>query len=333
MFENSLKLLSLHLLGIIFIPFATCQAQEEESYDFIENPRPKVLQYEFRMVTASPLRLQSQQYGDVEIGGVINEKTKFSAEVPLVLQSKHQLILSLRASEEEIEFKQPGPPDHLFYQRIQENALHSLGAKLVYRRKVDDKRCWLVQAGINLPGDQNRWLDAYKYLRSSALFIYTKQKNARTTIGYGVYMTYEPLRPRAYPAFIYQRNMGRHWRLDLALPKSAELQYAFSPKMYAYASAEFGGSTYFLPSDRFSTSQNLRLNYNELQMGLRVEREVYDWLWVGASWGAIQNFGGDLSEFRSRPRDRLIQSKGFFSDFFQISVFCVPPKKLLDKMK
>lgn len=319
------------LLGLLALSIHSI-AQTNDS-DFVEDLRPKFLQFQYRTVTDFTLNSVSQQFGTSVADVAANERFRIKLDAPILLKSKDQLSIGLRLYREEFEFADIRQTDYALYQNIEEKSLWTFGLRTTYRRKMENGKYFLMRIGADLNGDGidfNQW---GSYLKGDAFFLLGKKKDERTEIAYGLGFSYDLGAPLAYPIFRYKKNFGRNWQVNLNLPKEVKLQYAFSPKMYASSKIDISGASYHLGNPVLPGYTNLELRYSELRASLQIDREIYDWLWINGEFGILQNISFYVAEPNQRKNNSLVDMEPFNSTYLNFSLYLVPPRKWYEKNK
>jgi hypothetical protein len=130
--------------------------------------------------------------------------------------------------------------------------------------------------------------------------------------------------------------------VEALFPARVSFRYNASPSTLLFAGYTVDGYNYNLklrqPLD--NKLETLILRQTELKPRVRVEREIYDFIWVGleagyrynASFNALdENANQGWSLLRKSPRPRVIDNTLSGAPYAAVEVFLVPPRKFLKK--
>ena len=146
--------LSVIFLTIVLIQgFSPLTFAQTETDNFIEDPRPKFFQFQFRTVTDFTLSGVSSEFGNSSALVQVNQRFRLKLEIPVLVKPKDQLALGLRLYREEFYFENVDQLDYPLYQNLQDKSLLTLGFRSTYRRKMDQGKYIIGRIGADLNGD------------------------------------------------------------------------------------------------------------------------------------------------------------------------------------
>jgi len=269
--------------------------------------------------------------GEGEIG--TNSRTEIKIKAPIILKPNLKIALGIRYFQEEFEFEDLAESDLPFYTSLDDKDLKSLGATLYIVKPFKGNKYFLLRARGSLNGDYTKD-DAFTvgdFLRFSVAPMIGWKKNPYTSFAVGAAFGVDFGRYSIYPVFSYNQSFSPKWGIESLIPVKIKLRYTPNPKNLLYLKTEFKGANYRislddpnLESDRLYNLQKLEIRYL-----LTYEREIHDWLWFGVESGLRSNvrFNLDESDF---GRDTIIENEFNSAFILKVSIFVVPPRKLLE---
>lgn len=186
---------------------------------------------------------------------------------------------------------------------------------------------------VRLNGDTYHSENLHRFLKVSLIATYSKKKNERTEIGWGLAGGYDLGSPLVYPLFTYNHYFNRHFQVDLSLPKKASLIYGFSNKTFLTFTSEISGASYHIEDTILNDYGSLEIRKSEFRAKLRFEQEIHDWLWLGVECGTLKYINFFVSEPTALRSEALISLEPNQAHFFKISIFMVPPQKIYEVMR
>ncbi len=299
----------------------------------LEDPRPKFIELSYERLAPFPIRADSEEFGDINSGSKMSSKLSVKLNAPVVLKDKLQVIAGLRYKNEQYQFLDIKPSDTPAHLRLDDRNLTSLGFRIYARKELGND--WTLTAGLgaDLNGDKIEFNDAFQFLRHNYLAVVEKQKNEYTSWGFGLAFGYDLGNPSVYPILAYRHKFNPRWAIDLYLPKSAEVRYNLSSKTYLSALAKITGGSYALKNPVLEGYDHLEYRQSRLEVTLGIEQEIHDWLWVGLKAGGLKTLRMFFTEPGASNRDRLLDLQSVQTSFLNLSIFIVPPRKLLSGRK
>lgn len=271
-----------------------------------------------------------------------NARAFIKAYAPLVNHPHLKLLLGLNYDREEFQFKDPNASN--FYRNLEDKGLKVIGLQVAAIRPVDEVHWYIARVKGELNGDYTSGeLSAPKdYLKMSAEFIYGWKRSPNFAWGVGGQLGYTFGRQSIYPVILYNRTFNPRWGVEALFPARVTLRYNASPATLLFAGYTVDGYNYNIklrqPLD--NQLETLILRQTEIKPRLRLEREIYDFVWFGleagyrynASFNALdENANQGFSLFRRSPRPRVIDNTVGGAPYASVEVFLVPPRKFLKK--
>ena len=270
-----------------------------------------------------------------------NSRAFIKGYVPAWNRPHLKVILGFNYDREEFQFNKPD--NSVFFRNLEDKGLKVLGAQIAVIRPVDDVHWYIARVKGELNGDYTASeLDVNDYLKMSGEFIYGWKRTKYFAWGVGLQLGYTFGRQSIYPAILYNRTFNDKWGVEALFPARVSVRYNVSDKTLLFAGYSVDGLNYniklreALPDGR----QTLILRQTELRPRLRLEREIYDFLWFGveagyrynASFAAFDEKGNSgNSILRGSPRPRIIDNTLGGAPYASLEIFLVPPRKFLSK--
>lgn len=271
-----------------------------------------------------------------------NARAFIKAYAPLVNHPHLKLLLGLNYDREEFKFKDPNASN--FYRNLEDKGLKVIGLQLAAIRPVDNVHWYIARVKGELNGDytSGELSTPADYLKMSAEFIYGWKRSPNFAWGIGGQLGYTFGRQSIYPVILYNRTWNPRWGVEALFPARVTIRYNASPSTLLFAGYTVDGYNYNIklrePLD--NQLRTLILRQTELKPRVRVEREIYDFVWFGleagyrynASFNALdENANQGWSLLRRSPRPRVIDNTLGGAPYASVEVFLVPPRKFLKK--
>ena len=259
-----------------------------------------------------------------------NSGLELGLNFPLVLRPGFKVFGSLRYAEEDFELD--APRTGVWPSAMHNKSLRQYGASLLSTKVFRQSRWFLVnRLQASLAGDV-RWDDPADFLQCSWATVVGWKKSERTVWGLGGVYSVDPDGSALLPVLLYQLAITPQWTLDALLPTRMNVQY-YSPnqKSVLYGSVSLEGPDYRigLPSSR-DLSSEVTFERSDIQLSLRAERELYDWLWFGVEAGRRFPVSTD---WVPHSREILTRDLSFESHWFtSVSLFLVPPRRMFERV-
>lgn len=270
-----------------------------------------------------------------------NARAFIKAYAPLVNNPHLKLILGVNYDREEFKFDNPNASS--FYRNLEDKGLKVIGLQLAAIRPIDQVHWYIARVKGELNGDYtSSELNVQDYLKMSAEFIYGWKRSPNFAWGVGGQLGYTFGRQSIYPVILYNRTFNARWGVESLFPARVTLRYNASPATLLFLGYTVDGYNYNIklrePLD--NKLRTLILRQTELKPRLRLEREIYDFVWFGleagyrynASFNALDEEANQgFSLLRKSPRPRIIDNQMGGAPYASLELFLVPPRKFLKK--
>lgn len=268
-----------------------------------------------------------------------NNKLDIKAYFPLVNKSRIKVVGGFNYFFEEFNFEYP-LPKYSFYENLEDKNLKTIAGQLVMLRPINETNFYVMRIKGELNGDYtSKKVAVADYLKTTLEFLYGWKKSPTYSYGFGAQLGYALGRRRLYPAFLYNRTFNSKWGIESILPANADIRYNASEKSLWFAGFSVDGAAYNLNFNNpsFNNLETMELRRSEIRARVRWEREIYDFLWLGAEAGYRQNFTFEVSDKESGDgymffdkRDApIIDNKLKGAPLFSLEIFLVPPRRFL----
>ena len=296
-------------------------------------PRPKFFEIEFIQFQQFNSESFSEQYGDSQAKIKRNSLFKIKLKVPIILKPNIQFLGGLKYGVENYSFKDIRNTNYELYNRLEVMSLKSIGADLFIKKMINDRKFIFgyINGSLNSDNIQLKGIDNQLKVTISA--IYGINKSPETVLGFGIGFGLTLGRPSVFPLFVYYHQFNQRIAIQSLLPKKIELRYGFSRKLYLYTVVELNGTTYHLQDYPLTGIEKLEFRRTSIRYKLKLERELYDFLWIGITYGyrdPIFIYASNIGEGR---RKSLIDVEADSSTFWKFSIFFVVPGNLYNKAK
>ena len=191
---------------------------------------------------------------------------------------------------------------------------------------------WLVRGKVSLDGDYRGDGKPFgEYLNFSFTPIFGWKKHHDLSYGLGVSVKHAYGRFSVYPVLLYFRSFNEEWGLEAAIPSKVRLRYRPNVRTNIYVGARLEGTRNALVIDSpLSDGGVLALERADLRYGIRLERELHDWLWIGVAGGLRQPISLRVADNFTAGFPRVFDADSRASLYGSAGIFIVPPRKWLD---
>ena len=296
-------------------------------------PRPKFIVFEVESIGKFNVNALSDLAGNASARVRENLVRQVKVKFPIILKEGLNVIGGVDYRHEQFKFDMASEPDYPLFQRFEDKALKRISTNFYLKKTLKNKRFVFAYLNNSLNSDVPQFNNFEDQLKASVTFVYGKQANPNKQIGYGVSFGYDLGQPSVFPLFIYNHDFSLHWGVQLLLPKSAQLRYSPSNAMHFYAITELKGASYHIQGNVLTGFDQLEFRRSSVRFNLRVEHEIYDWLWFGVTAGYRVPINIFLSEPRKNRRDSLVEVDAQSIQYYNFSIFIVPPTKLYNRAK
>lgn len=270
---------------------------------------------------------------DTSYSDYINRDRKVGVKIkiPILYKNSFKLILGLQYASEEFKFKEQEVISNSFYAALNRKPLQSFGTTVYATKPFIGNKYLFVRANFRVSGDfsQNSLED---YFKSSVSVLYGTRKNSTFAWGVGASYSYTFGRQLIIPVVSLAKQLSHKWSFDALLPVRMKLRYSGNAKNAFELETKISGENYNITLEPIA-DHNLFIQRSDWLFTAKYEREIYDFIWFGASVGNRYNLSFDLYEknaFISRAAP-VITNHLMNTFFAEVSLFLVPPRKMVEK--
>lgn len=275
-----------------------------------------------------------------EIGdgrGHVRRHNKFfvRALAPVMNKPKTKLILGIDHKFEEFNFENVVPATYSLYRNLEDKNLKSLGLQLALLYSPNEVNFYLVRAKAELNGDYTRDnISISDYLKTTVDLAYGWKRSPDFAWGVGLQLGYAFGRQRIYPGLLYNRTFNDKWGVESIFPANIRLRYNLNEKTLLYTGYRLEGASYnlFANDPPLSQFNDIELRRTDIKGLLRVEREIYDFLWFAVEGGFRQYYRHRAFD-EVGSRDELITNDLAGAGYIGIELYAVPPRKFVERSK
>jgi len=295
-------------------------------------PRPKGIYVEYE---SDPSYRLAPKNGSQLATGIseARSRTTMTAGLRFPIISKHhtKVILGFKFRDENYDFESSNSSAEPFYRQLDRENLYSLGTSLHITHYHHNHSYWLVRAKASLDGDFRGKINPLgQYLNFSFTPVYGWKRSRNLSIGLGLAVKHAYGRFSYYPVLLYFRNFNEKWGLELAVPAKMQVRYRPNDHMNIYAGVRLEGTRNAILVPQAEATELLALERADLRYSIRLEREIYDFLWIGGSVGVRQPVSFRVADNFSTGFPRVYDADSRVNLFGSIGLFIVPPRKWLD---
>lgn len=262
------------------------------------------------------------------------EQMRFTMRIPVSWKGRTKIFTGIDYLYEEYHFQDSRPQEYELYQRLEDRHLNSLGLTAFIVHALDHRSFLGSRLSVEMNGDfRDSQLPFIQQAKVTAALLYGWKPDVYTAFGIGGYYSYTFGRPSVYPVFLWSKTFNKRWGVEAVLPANFRVRHNFSQKTILLAGARVSGNSYHILSDDppLSDYPYLELRNSNLFSFLEFEQEILDFLWFGITAGYRYNINFNVSEENSFNNDRIIENKTGHSPYFELSLFAVPPRNLLNR--
>ncbi len=295
-------------------------------------PRTKGVIIRYERITAHSMYADSQLEGLPDSREQVRRDQRWEYRLRFPLYSKPGLTLAmgLQYFSETYRFRNLTEGSNPFYTDLHNRTLRTMGTNFYAVRSRRGNSYILFRASVDFMGDYSyQRIPGTNYIRASASPLIGWKRNQDLSYAFGVAYGYRFGRALLLPVFSYQYNFNRQWSVDALLPGRVRFRYTANPKTLLYMGAEFSGANYVLSLENptFARFNNLYLQKSELRSLFSLERELYDWLWLGVEAGLRTNISFTLTETPRSRRQVLFFNRPDGALLVSVSLFGVVPRR------
>lgn len=291
--------------------------------------RPKIAEFSYKVLGDYQTISNSETFGNASSEIDHESLLKLKLGIPLIIRDNKLFGLQLLYYQHHFNFDDEDfSGNYDLYNHLSGQAFSNLGIRGLYQYDVSDNEQMTLTAGFEARGDEIVWNRNTAKVFISGL--YKKTLNDRTKIGYGGVFAHGLRLTSFYPIFSFEKVLRPGWTLDMVLPKSIGLRREFNPKTYLTGQVEFEGWRYNLTDAIGTERRDFTLRKADLELRLKFEREIHDWLWFGAELGYNKNVSYYLANPGDRGNGALIDLRARDARYLKFTLFIVPPRSMFD---
>jgi hypothetical protein len=295
-------------------------------------PRSKGLSIEKESSLDQNIRAKSN--GDVSSFQSVDQNSRyaFKMKVPVLNKEHFKLVLSGGYSQEKFEFKDADQLEEPLFLTLQDRPLRTLSLGTYIVKPFLNNKYLLTRVQARLNGDfDSKNLGYSEFLRINAVAVYGWKLDDHRIFAIGGAFSHLFGRASILPVVLYYHNFNSQWGLEANLPGNFRMRYTPNQHNVFYGGMALSGANYRL--DALSNAAPFFLEKSELRTAVTYEHEIHDWLWVGLSLGHRHQLSFDVSSINGltrKPGDSILQSEVESTFFYNLSIFIVPPRKMLN---
>ncbi len=298
--------------------------------------RPKGIEMTYETHFNQRIRSESDNpnFGNQSATINTNRRFTFKLKAPLYLKEHIKVAVGFNYFSEEFNFSKPENIDYPLYTSLQDKHLTRIGGTFYVFKPYKGNHYLNVRASFDLSGDYDSEseIKLKDYGRISVTGIYSTKVSKDHSYGWGLSYSYNLGRPLIYPVFAFDKNFNDNWGVEMLLPGWFKFRYQnLAQTNYWYAGMQVDGASYTVNLENATSKQLDRFLFrkSEIKAYLRYEREIYDFVWMGAELGMSKNVSFNVSESNSNllMNNEVIHSNVEFNPYLNVKLFLVPPKK------
>ena len=294
-------------------------------------PRPKFFEFNYAGVENYNVTTSSEEFENAESEVDLNKRISFKLRAPLLLKERLTVLTGFQLRKEFFEFINTNPDDSRFFNDFSRRFLSSAGMSIIVKKDITEDKAYYIYWNGSLNSDEVSFNQFSDQLKTNVVFISVENINAVTQIGYGGGFGYIFGGASVFPVLIYNRTFSRSWSLETMLPKSVSMRFHPNPETNVSLKADVTGASYFIKDQPIDGYEKLTFQRSDLNLGVHLEREIYDFLWFGLSAGYNVPLNLYLSEPRKSRKEGLVVLNAEPAPILSFSVFLVVPKKIYYK--
>ena len=319
-------------LSIFCVLFSVRGQDDKESSDDqfdITKQRPVFFEYGLDFLGEYDITTNSTQTTEAEVE--FTRRNSLKLNFPIYIKNSYNFAGGLRYYNQQFKFENLDTSD-INIQKKLDDPLNRFGIRLYFLKARAENKSIYASLSFDLNTERPVGEDfSRNYLKTSFTLLFLHEKNTQTKSGFGLGFGYEWGKPLLIPLYYYKKRYNPKWDIEMTLPKSIQLKYAFSSKFYVKSKLEITGGSYTMVEETIEGYNRLEIRQSEISLSLKIEREIHDWLWIAARTGLLYSYKMNIVEPDLFNDKELVTTDPFTNYFIGIKLFVVPPHKLLDK--
>lgn len=287
--------------------------------------RPTFLEFSYRTLPA--INYYPGDNNQKETSYEQNKIYNIKLNIPLIMSPKLSVFGQLRYKNEQLHLGED------IHENEKEIHFDNFGMSFLMKYKLNNNFYLAGHIGGFFKADNMTFENYSSILDYNSSLIFGKDIEYGT-IGFGALLGNSLGRFRAYPLFLLDYQFSNKWKLEVKLPKEIQFRRILKEdNFYLLAGAEVNGAAYFISENIYNGLKNIEYRRAAIDLRIGLEKEIYDFLWIGADVGITQPLYSALVESGKPTRNRLFDFNHSFTPYGSISIYLVPPKSWMSKMK
>ncbi|MFT2009108.1 DUF6268 family outer membrane beta-barrel protein [Pontibacter sp. 13R65] len=262
-----------------------------------------------------------------------NNKWDMRLMAPVLNKPRTKLLVGVTYNVEEFNFENVEPSSYSLYRYLEDRDLKSLGLQVAFLRSIDEERFYLIRAKGELNGDYTQKdINITDYLKTTVDLAYGWKKSPYFSWGVGAQLGYTFGRRRVYPGVLYNRTFNDKWGVESIFPANFRVRRNISEKTILYGGYRLEGASYnmYVNITPLSQFQDIELRRTDIKALLRLEQEIYDFLWFSIEGGFRQYYRNRIYDVIG-SRDELINNDLAGAGYIGVELYLVPPRRFSQK--
>ena len=254
---------------------------------------------------------------------------------PVVNKPQTKLILGFDYKFEEYNFDNVTPGAYSLYENLEDKNLKSIGLQLAYLHSIDAARFYLIRIKGELNGDYTQHnINIANYFKTTIDVAYGWKRAPTYALGIGAEIGYTFGRKSIYPGILFNKTFNEKWGVESIFPANVKVRYNLNDKTLFYGGYRVEGAAYTLQvqDPPLSEFEKIELRRTDIKAMLRMEREIYDFLWFAVEGGFRQYYRNRVFDDIG-SRNELISNDLGGAGYIGVELFAVPPRRLVERMK
>ncbi|TXK36804.1 hypothetical protein FVR03_16820 [Pontibacter qinzhouensis] len=262
-----------------------------------------------------------------------NNKWDMRLMAPVLNKPQTKLIVGVTYNVEEFNFENMEPSTYSLYRYLEDRDLKSLGLQVAFLRSIDEEKFYLIRLKGELNGDYTQEnINITDYLKTTIDMAYGWKKSPHFAWGVGAQFGYTFGRRRLYPGIMYNRTFNDKWGVESIFPANLRFRRNVSEKTILYAGYRLEGASYnlYVNQPPLAQFEDIELRRTDIKALLRLEQEIYDFLWFSVEGGFRQYYRNRIYDVVG-SRDELINNDLAGAGYVGVELYLVPPRRFSQK--
>ncbi len=258
------------------------------------------------------------------------QKLKVSLKAPIINKSNLKLLVGYKYSSEAIKVSRFGASFRETFKELDAKKVKSNQLSVILNKPLNNKKYLAFRLAYSSSGNYSKLSFDNQYASYKAMAFYGIKPHDNFEWGVGVYFSKNFRRTAALPFLVYNRNFGRNWGIESALPGYVYGRYNLGKNSIIMLGAEYSSKSYRLHAPLVSgETLDYALKHAEILGMLRIEQKIVPWVWADAKLGYQYNLPTKFESKNAATTPFNVEpSNGLF---FQFGIFISPPDKFMCK--